>query len=125
MTWRREKTWSRNKYKAEPSIVDGIRFDSKREAKRYRELLLLKKAGEIHSLVLQPKFLLGSEDKPVLIRSDRYPNGRRAHYRADFRYFDTRTGRVVIEDAKGVDTPTSKLKRAFVEWQYGVRIVLV
>ena len=99
-------------------------FASKREAKRYRELTLLQDAGEISELELQPKFELGPDEAPILYRSDRCPNGRRAAYFADFRYRD-RDGSTVIEDVKGIDNPLSRLKRAIVEAQYSVKIVLV
>ena len=113
------------KYRAKPMVVDGIRFASKKEAGRYGELKLLCLAGEIGKVTLQPKYLLGTDDKPVLLRSSRYPNGRRASYLADFRYTDLRNMSVVVEDVKGMDTPLSKLKRAVVEAQYGITIVLV
>lgn len=87
------------------------------------ELRLREHAGEISNLELQPKFKLGSDESPVLIRSKGYPNGRRASYKADFRYLEK--GKVVVEDAKGMDTPVSRLKRAIVEAQYGIRIVLI
>jgi len=119
--------YRRNKYRAKPEIVDGIRFASKREAKRYRELKLLEAAGLITELELQPKFKLGTDDAPILMRSERYPNGRRAVYLGDFRYRDDalRDGEIVIEDVKGIDTPLSRLKRAIVEAQYNVEIVLI
>ena len=117
--------WRRNKYSAKPEIVDGIRFASRREAKRYRELKLLERAGEISKLELQPKYKLGTDDAPILLRSERYPNGRRAAYFADFRYYRNHAGITVIEDAKGIDTPLSRLKRAIVEAQYLVEIVLI
>ena len=116
--------WRRNKYRAKPQIVDGIRFASKREAKRYGELKLLERAGVISALELQPKFKLGTDEAPVLIKSDRYPNGRRAVYLADFRY-QWPVGNIVVEDVKGIDTPLSRLKRAVVEAQYSVEIVLI
>ena len=47
-----------SKYKAQKTEVDGILFDSKKEAKRYAELKFLEKAGEISNLVLQPLFVL-------------------------------------------------------------------
>lgn len=115
--------WHRNKYRAKPEIVDGIRFASGREARRYRELKLLEAGGFITDLELQPKFKLGTDEAPVLIRSAGYPNGRRAAYLADFRYREG--GRAVIEDVKGIDNPLSRLKRAVVEAQYSVKIVLV
>ena len=89
--------WRRVKYRNEPTVVDKVRFASKREAKRYAELKLLERAADISELELQPKFLLGTDDTPFLIRSKGYPNGRRAVYLADFRYRD-RAGEVVIED---------------------------
>lgn len=117
------RAWGKNKYRAKPEIVDGVRFASKREAKRYRELKLLSDAGLITELELQPKFKLGRDEAPYLIRSAGYPNGRRAVYLADFRY--RHEGELVIEDVKGVDNPLSRLKRAIVEAQYRVRIVLI
>lgn len=113
-----------SKYKARPTTIDGIRFQSKHEAQRYCELLWMVKAGEIDQLQLQVVFKLGSDERPVLLRSERYPNGRRAKYLADFVYRNKR-GQRVVEDAKGIDTPASKLKRAVVEAQYGVQIELI
>lgn len=114
----------KSKYHAQATVVDGIRFASKREASRYGDLKLLVLAGEISKLTLQPKYLLGVDDAPVLIRSRRCPNGRRAYYLADFKYTDSR-GIEVIEDVKGIDTPVSRLKRAIVEAQYGIVIILI
>jgi len=117
------RTWGKNKYRAKPEIVDGVRFASKREAKRYRELKLLELGGFVTELELQPKFKLGPDDAPILYRSDRCPNGRRAVYLADFRY--RQDGQTIIEDVKGIDTPLSRLKRAIVEAQYKAVIVLI
>lgn len=116
--------WHRNKYRAKSEIVDGHRFPSGREARRYRELKLMEAGGAIREIELQPKFKLGTDDAPILIRSAGYPNGRRATYFADFRYRD-QAGKIIIEDVKGIDTPLSKLKRAIVEAQYLVEIVLI
>lgn len=115
----------KNKYSAKPQTVDNIRFASAREANRYRELNILLRCNLISDLKLQPPFKLGTDAAPVLIRSKRYPNGRRATYYADFSYFDLRTRLPVIEDSKGYDTPVSRLKRAIVEAQYLIKIVLV
>lgn len=114
-----------HKYHAMPTTVDGIRFASRREARRYRVLKILVRAGQISHLELQPRFPLGTDSAPVMLRSRRYPKGRRAAYFADFKYRDVWTGDWVIEDAKGIDTPVSRLKRAIVEVQYGIRIVLI
>lgn len=111
-----------NNFGAKKTEVDGIVFDSRREARRYSTLKLLERAGEISDLELQPRYMLGTEDDPVKIRSKGYPNGRRCSYKADFRYKEN--GQVVVEDSKGHDTQAARLRRAFVEWQYKIRIVL-
>jgi len=116
----------RHKFNAKATVVDGIRFASKKESKRYVDLLWRRDTlKEIDDLELQPKYLLGTDEAPVLIRSRGYPNGRRASYIADFRYKCLITGKTVVEDVKGMDTPVSRLKRAIVEAQYGVRIALI
>lgn len=112
-----------NKYNAKPTTVDGIRFASQKEARRYTELMLLASAGEISDLTLQPVFHLRCGGIPVLIRSKGYPNGRRAKYVADFSYID-RAGSWIVEDTKGADTPVSRLKRALVEAEYNVQVIL-
>lgn len=101
------------KYGNRKTIVNGIKFDSKAEAERYRELRLLEKAGEIKDLILQPEFLL--QDK------FRY-NGkteRAVKYIADFKYFDIAKGVYVVEDVKGVETEAFRIKRKLFLKQYG------
>lgn len=125
-SWRKSKKPSKpNKFKAQPEWVDGIKFDSGGEASRYRELKLLERAGEIEALELQPKFRFEINGRKVLIKSEGYPNGRQASYRADFRYLDKRSGESVVEDFKGHDTSSSRLRRAIVEAQFGVVIILI
>lgn len=113
-----------HKYRAVAVEIDGHRFPSKAEARRYGDLKLLQRIGNISDLVLQPQFPLGTDDKPVLIRSKGFPNGRRAKYIADFGYTD-QCGARIIEDVKGFQTSEFKLKRAIVEAQYGIRIVVI
>ena len=48
----------RNKYFNKKTMVNGIEFDSRKEARRYQELLLLQRAGEIQNLRMQEKFVL-------------------------------------------------------------------
>ena len=115
----------RNKLHAEPTEIDGIRFASKKEALRYSELKIMHAAGEIGPIELQPKFPLGTDGAPVLIKSKGYPNGRRAAYYADFRYYDKIKGAIVVEDTKGYDTALSRLKRAIVEAQYKIEVVVL
>lgn len=107
------------KYRNTRVKVDGITFDSKREAARYGQLLILQGAGQISDLERQVKIPLQGRDGPILT-----PTGRQMHYVADFRYVDNKqNGQVVIEDAKGFETPEFKLKRAILAAQ-GVKIVL-
>lgn len=103
---------------------DGYKFDSIRECDRYKELKALSDQGKIKDLTLQPKFWLKCGGKDILIKSERYPNGRRASYRADFKFVDDR-GVEHVEDVKGFDTSGSRLRRAIVEAEYGVRVEIV
>lgn len=115
-----------NKYGAKPTFVDGKRFDSKREAARYRFLKERQDRGEISNLELQPSFKLKSGDRPILLKSKGYPNGRQATYFADFAYWCPVQEKRVIEDSKGFRTDIYKLKRAIVEAQFpGVKIIEV
>jgi len=104
----------RSKYAAAPTVVDGIRFASKREAQRYGELKLLEKAGAINRLRLQPKFPLTVVGETI------------GHYVGDFQYYDVSPngslGRCVVEDVKGVATALYKWKKKHVEAQYGIQI---
>lgn len=121
------------KFYNQPTVVAGVKFDSKREARRYQELLLLHQAGEIANLELQPQYPLtmlvldGPEvvHRDVKIRSKGYPNGRACTYRADFRYQCLRTGNLVVEDVKGFDDARARFKRAVVECIYGIEIQLI
>ena len=121
------------KYRNIPTTVQGRTFDSKREANRYGELLLLERAGEISGIECQPVYPLEIprmidgklQSVPVKIRSAKRPNGTRTKYTADFRYQDKRTGQQVVEDVKGIDTTASRLRRAVVECIYGIEIVLI
>lgn len=113
------------KYRNEKVTVDDHTFASRAEAARYRELKALERAGEIEQLELQPKFPLACGGTPILIKSKRYHNGRRALYTADFRYVVRGTGETVVEDVKGFDTGVSRLRRAIVEAEYGITVVIV
>ncbi len=108
-----------NKFGAQKVLVDGVTFDSKGEAKRWAELVLLERAGSIRDLERQVRIPLVIGMRPILVRSKGYPNGRQAKYVADFAYTESATGEEVLEDFKGFDTPESRLKRAIVEAMTG------
>lgn len=114
-----------HKYSAERTQLDGIWFDSKKEANRYSVLRIQEKAGLIKSLELQPKYAVTCGGVPVKIRSTKNPNGRQVFVKLDFRYFDILSGCIVVEDAKGMDTPISRLKRALVEAEHGVQVKVI
>lgn len=101
------------KYGNRKTVVDGIKFDSKVEAERYKELRLMEKAGEIRDLVLQPKFLLQDKFK------HKGKTERAVKYIADFKYFDVLRGVYVVEDVKGVETEAFKIKRKLFLKRYG------
>jgi hypothetical protein len=109
----------RHKYGAETTEVDGIRFASKKEARRYGELKLLEKAREISGLELQPSFTLQANGLPLT-----YDSGRKVTYRADFAYYCHRRVKRIVEDAKGFRTPEYKIKRAILR-SMGVEVVEV
>lgn len=119
---------STHKYGAKPTVVDGIRFASQKEARRYGELKLLEKAGQIWDLELQPRFplVVASTTGTVMGAAKALAgsfSGRIGEYRGDFAYHDRR-GRVV-EDVKGFKTPLYRWKKKHVEVQYGIQIVEV
>lgn len=103
------------KYRNVPTIVNSIRFASKREAKRYGELLLLVKAGKIHTLNLQPRYPLVVNDAKI------------ATYVADFSYYEMgkQIDWLVVEDSKGMRTPEYKLKKKLFEALYPYKITEV
>ena len=84
-----------NKYSSRSVTVDGIRFASRKEARRYRELCLLEAAGQIKHLRCHPRY----EIIPAFERNGE--KHRAAHYTADFEYTDLVTGEYVAEDVKG------------------------
>lgn len=104
-----------SKYRAKPTVVDGIRFHSQKEARRYQALRMLLRAGEIQDLRLQPEFPLCPW---MSDHSDIRVIGK---YRGDFAY-ETRAGEVVVEDVKGFKTPLYRWKKKHVEAQYGITI---
>lgn len=101
----------RHKYGANKVEIDGIKFDSQKEAIRYKELKLLERVGKISALELQPRFELVGK----------YKNGagksiRKMEYVADFRY--VLDGEVIIEDTKGFKTKDYLLKKKLFEKKF-------
>ena len=106
-----------SKFHNKKILVDGIMFDSAKEAARYCELLLLKHTGEITDLERQVPF--------ELIPSQKDAKGkvieRKMTYIADFVYKD-KDGKRVVEDVKGMRTEVYKLKRKLMLYVHGIQI---
>lgn len=123
------------KYGNKKVVVDGIEFDSKKEARRYSELMLLQRAGKISGLQLQVDFELIPAQYETYERygktGKRLQDGKRCiekscTYKADFIY--SQDGQLVVEDVKGYRDPASAgyakftIKRKLMLWRYGIKI---
>ena len=126
------------KYRNKKVTIDGIVFDSTREARRYQELKLLQKAGKIESLELQKVFELIPSQWETIDTGECYKRGpkkgqpkikekcieRAVTYKADFAYI--KGGRLIVEDAKGYKGGGAytvfKIKRKLLLWRYGIKI---
>ncbi len=115
-----------SKYNAEKVEILGMKFDSKKEGRRWFELEALEKAGVIKDLRRQVKYQL----IPAYREPDKYgPRGglikgavieRAVYYIADFVYVEN--NQIVVEDTKGVKTPDYIIKRKLLLWLYGIKI---
>lgn len=105
----------RNKYNNLPTIVDEIKFHSKKESARYSQLKLEEKAGLIKDLQLQVPFEL----IPKLVINGKAE--RAIKYVADFTYYD-QAGNYIVEDVKGIVLDTFKLKYRLMKLQHGIEI---
>lgn len=99
---------------AQTTVVDGIKFQSKREANRYRELKIVQRSEGISRLRRQVMFPLVVKGWPV------YEEG----YRADFTYYELEAGEwfYVVEDMKGMSTEIYKNKKRLMKAIYGIEI---
>ena len=118
----------KNKYHSKKVEVDGIVFDSRKEAKRWLELSLFEKAGVISDLQRQVKF--------ILIPAQREPDTvgarggikkgkvieKECAYIADFVYKDLTLNESVVEDTKGYRTKDYIIKRKLMLYVHGIRI---
>ena len=106
-----------NKFNNKKTEVDGIKFDSKREAKRYSELKLLEQGHVIQDLRLQVPFELIPK---VIIHGKPH---RAIVYKADFVYFDNEKKQQVIEDSKGFKTDVYSLKKRLMKQVHNIEIL--
>lgn len=103
----------KNKFNAKGIVIDGHKFPSLKEAKRYQELKLLVKAGKIKNLELQPEFEIIPKQKY------RGKTLREAKYTPDFKYLDIDNNEWVIEEVKGMPTVDYVLRKKLFILKYG------
>ncbi len=101
------------------TVVDGVSFDSKTEAQRWHELLVLQEVGDICGLRRQVDIGLIGRDSPIMTDGGR----QQRVYRADFVYVDNALGTMVVEDRKGHETEKFKLIKAILSAQ-GIEILI-
>jgi len=99
----------RNKYGNKITVIDGIKFHSQKEGRRYQQLKLLEQAGVIHNLIRQPAFILTAHGVKI------------CKYTGDFYYIED--GKLVIEDVKGKPTRDFKLRWKLLQAQEGNKYV--
>lgn len=122
-----------NKYHNKKIILDGEVFDSKREYYRYMDLKLLESCGAIKDLKRQVVYELIPVQREKSTKV--YKKGRKkgqpvegkiiekaVTYIADFVYTDSATGKVVVEDAKGMRTDKYIIKRKLMLYIHGIKI---
>lgn len=107
------RVFSRSKYGNRKTEVDGITFDSAKEARRWSELRLLERAGQINALQRQVAY-------PLIV------NGKKiCTYVCDFEYMD-RLGNQIVEDVKSPATrgePVYRLKKKLMLACRGIEVV--
>lgn len=101
---RAEKAEVRSKYGNVKDSRGEIKFDSRKEARRFDELLTMQKAGQIHDLKLQADFTL--QEAFTTITGERV---RAIKYRADFTYRQ-KNGDLIVEDVKSRATKTAQYR---------------
>lgn len=103
------RTISRSKYGNKKVQFDGFTFDSNKEFRRYCQLKLMEKAGEIKNLKIHQRY-------PI------YVNGMKVcSYESDFEYIDS-CGEKQVEDAKGFRTRDFILKKKLMLAAYNITI---
>ena len=117
---KRFQGFQKNKYHNTKWEMDGEKFDSQKEARRWAELKLLERANQIGNLQRQVPYELipnqYDENKKLI--------ERKCEYRADFVYDEN--GQTVVEDVKGYKEGQAyavfKIKRKLMLYKYGIRI---
>jgi len=106
------------KYGNKKVVIDGIKFDSAKEGRRWQDLKMLYKVGKIRELDRQRVFILAPS---VVLHGRRKPALR---YCADFVYIDDATGKTVVEDVKGVQTDVFRVKMHLMKSVHGIDLLI-
>ena len=113
-------------YNRKVRTVDGFIHDSKREARRWNELLLLQHAGLIKDLKRQVKFVLipAQHEESTIGKRGGIKKGklieRECSYIADFTYNEN--GNLIVEDVKGLRTKDYIIKRKLLLWVHNIKV---
>ena len=110
-----KKTRRPNKYFAKKTVAMGLKFDSRWEAERWGQLKAMERAGVVTQLERQIKYELSINDVKI------------CNYIADFRYLleeEDGLSRLVVEDAKGIQTPEFRLKKKMMKAIHNIDIHL-
>ena len=114
----------KSKYANEKTTINGVKFDSKREARRYTELLLLQRAGKVTGITTQVPFILA----PAVKFTGAAKTTAAIRYYADFVYTDVDRGCIVVEDVKSKATAALaafRIKRHLMKSVHDIEIAVV
>lgn len=129
MAWRNYQP--KSKYGNKKIHLDGIVFDSLKEANRYQELKLMERAGLIKDLRQQVKYVLipaQREPEKIGTRGGKVKGKvveRECSYIADFVYYDNNLKACIVEDTKGFKTKEYIIKRKLMLFIHKIKIVEV
>ena len=98
-----------SKYGNKKIVIDGYKFDSLAEGRRYGKLKILELRGDISKLEIHPRFDLHVNSKKICA------------YVADFQYIES--GIKIVEDVKGVKTAVYRIKNKMMMAEYGIKIL--
>lgn len=118
----------RAKYGNNKIVIGDNTYDSMKEYRRYLDLLMLEKAGEIEDLRRQVKFILipAQREPDTVGKRGGLKKGklleREVAYFADFVYKDVESGEIVVEDTKGMRTKEYIIKRKLMLYVHHIKI---
>lgn len=126
---KQQKGAKAHKFHAQPTTIGDIRFDSKAESRRWVELCILQKTGQIRHLVRQPVFPLHAlptpRTDPQVVPLADYHDLLIGTALMDFGYEQAPDWKLIVEDVKGIDNSLSRWKRRHVLLEYGIVVQII